>query len=101
LFQLRTSRAIAVRNDFPPAAYLAGESTTKAHYQLASDTQYEPGLYGIAVVRDQAQFRDAIRDALTEVIRTGAYTKVLTKWGVSEGAVRQTSINSGRTNNVS
>ena len=96
LLQLRTGRAVAVLNDFPPAAYLASEAATKAHYQLASNTQYEPGLYGIAVDKDQTQLRDVLRDALTEAIRTGAYAKVLTKWGVSDGAVRQSSINSGR-----
>lgn len=96
LLQLRTGRAVAVLNDFPPAAYLASEAATKAHYQLASNIQYEPGLYGIAVAKDQTQLRDVIRDALTEAIRTGAYTKLLNKWGVSDGAIRQTSINSGR-----
>jgi polar amino acid transport system substrate-binding protein len=96
LLQLRTGRAVAVLNDFPPAAYLASEAATKAHYQLASTTQYEPGLYGIAVAKGQTQLTDAIRDALTEVMRTGAYARVLTKWGVSDGAIRQTSINSGR-----
>lgn len=100
LVQLRTGRAVAVLNDFPPAAYLASEATTKAHYQLASTTQYEPGLYGIAVAKDQTQLRDAIRDALKEAIRTGAYTKVLNKWGVTDGAIRQTSINSDRVANA-
>jgi polar amino acid transport system substrate-binding protein len=96
LVQLRTGRAVAVLNDFPPAAYLASGATTKAHYQLASNTQYEPGLYGIAVAKDQSQLRDVVRDAMKELIRTGAYARVLNKWGVTDGAIRQTSINSGR-----
>jgi polar amino acid transport system substrate-binding protein len=96
LVQLRTGRAVAVLNDFPPAAYLASEATTKANYQLASNIQYEPGLYGIGIAKDQTQLRDAIRDALKEIIRTGAYAKVLHKWGVTDGAIRQTTINSGR-----
>ena len=44
----------------------------------------------------EIEFRDAIRDALKEIIRTGAYAKVLNKWGVTDGAIRQTTINSGR-----
>jgi polar amino acid transport system substrate-binding protein len=96
LVQLRTGRAVAVLNDFPPASYLASEASTKANYQLASNIQYEPGLYGIAVAKDQTQLRDAIRDALKEIIRTGAYAKVLNKWSVTDGAIRQTTINSGR-----
>lgn len=96
LLQLRTGRAVAVLNDFPPAAYLASQATTKARYQLASTAQYEPGLYGIAVAKDQTDLRDAVRDALEEVIRTGAYAKVLTTWDVADGGVRQATINSGR-----
>ena len=96
LLQLRTGRAVAVLNDFPPAAYLASGAATKAHYQLASNTQYEPGLYGMAVAKGDTELRDALRDALTEAMRTGAYAKVLSKWGVADGAVQQTSINSGR-----
>jgi polar amino acid transport system substrate-binding protein len=58
---LPSGRAVAVLNDLPPAAYLASEATTKANYQLASNIQYEPGLYGIAIAKDQTQLRDAIR----------------------------------------
>jgi len=97
LVQLRTGRAVAVLNDFPPAAYLASEATTKAHYQLASNVQYEPGLYGIAVAKDQTVLRDAIRGALSEIIRAGTYRKVLSRWGVMHGAIGQASVNSGRT----
>ena len=96
LVQLRTGRAVAVLNDFPPAAYLASQATTKAHYQLASTAQYEPGLYGIAVAKDQTALRDAVRGALKEVIRTGAYATVLRTWDVTDGAIRQATVNSGR-----
>jgi polar amino acid transport system substrate-binding protein len=93
LLQLRTGRAVAVLNDFPPAAYLANDAKTKANYQLASDTQYEPGPYGIAVSRNASALRDVIRDALAEVMRSGAYTEALGTWGVSGGALQRTAIN--------
>lgn len=32
----------------------------KADYQLASDVQYEPGRYCIAVARDRTRLRDAV-----------------------------------------
>ncbi|MFL6101252.1 MAG: ABC transporter substrate-binding protein [Actinomycetales bacterium] len=93
LLQLRTGRAVAVLNDFPPAAYLANDPKTKTNYQLASDTQYEPGPYGIAVSRNDSALRDVIRDALAEVMRSGAYAKALGTWGVSGGALQRTAIN--------
>ena len=93
LLQLRTGRATAVLNDYPPAAYLANDDKTKANYQLASDTQYEPGPYGIATNKDQTALRDVVRDALTEIMRSGAYAKALSGWGVGNGALRQAAIN--------
>lgn len=95
LVQLRTGRADAVLNDYPPAAYLTSKPSTRARYQLASTTQYEPGLYGVAVARDQAQLRDAVQRALDRVMESGEYLKVLRKWDVAEGAVRTASINGG------
>ena len=47
LVQLRTGRAVAVLNDLPPAVFLVNDPRTKSYYQLASTTQYEPGLYGV------------------------------------------------------
>lgn len=98
LLQLRTGRAVAVLNDYPPAAYLANDDKTKANYQLASDTQYEPGPYGIAVSKDQTALRDVIRDTLAELIRTGAYTKSLSTWGVANGALHQAAVNASSLN---
>jgi polar amino acid transport system substrate-binding protein len=94
LLQLRTGRAVAVLNDYPPAAYLANDDKTKANYQLASNTQYEPGPYVIAVNKDQTALRDVIRDTLAETLRSGSYTKTLNTWGVANGALQHASINS-------
>jgi polar amino acid transport system substrate-binding protein len=95
LVRLRTGRAAAVLTDYPPAALLASDPKTRARYQLASTTQYEPGLYGIAVARRRAELRDAVRAALDRVIRSGEYERILDRWGVADGAIRETSINAG------
>ena len=95
LVQLRTGRAVAVLNDFPPASYLVSDTRTKAHYQLASTAQYEPGLYGIAVAKNQQELRDAVQGALEELLASGAYQEVLTHWNVSSGAVREVAVNAG------
>ena len=93
LVELRTGRADAVLSDYPPAAELANGTRTRAYYQLAADTQYEPGLYGVAVAKDQPRLRDAVHGALERVINSGEYDRILSRWRVEQGAVRQPSIN--------
>ena len=95
LVQLRTGRAVAVLNDFPPASYLVSDARTKAHYQLASTAQYEPGLYGIAVAKDQQGLRDAVQGALEQLLASGVYAQVLQTWNVSSGAVHEVAVNAG------
>lgn len=93
LVQLRTGRAVAVLNDYPPAVHLTTDERTRADYQLASTTQYEPGFYGIAVAKDNPALRDVLRDALDQLIRNGTYTEVLRRWGVLQGGLESASIN--------
>jgi polar amino acid transport system substrate-binding protein len=93
LVQLRTGRASAVLNDYPPAAHLAADPQTRSRYQLASTAQYEPGLYGIAVAKDRTRLRDTVRAALARLVRSGVYASILDRWAVRDGAVTQTSIN--------
>ena len=96
LLQLRTGRAVAVLNDLPVAVFLATDPRTRAHYQLASNTQYEPGPYGILVGQRQLGLRDAIQGALEALIHSGVYDDVLTRWGTRDGAIDRISINSDR-----
>jgi polar amino acid transport system substrate-binding protein len=95
LVELRTGRAAAVLNDYPPAVYLTTDERTRADYQLASDTQYEPGLYGIAVAKERTKLRDALHAALERLLVTGEYDRVLARWDVEHGAVHAVSINGG------
>jgi polar amino acid transport system substrate-binding protein len=95
LVQLRTGRAVAVLSDYPPAVQLSTDQRTSAYYQLAASTQYEPSPYGIAVAKDQTELRDALRDALEHVMRSGGYVDVLRRWGVPSGALEAATINAG------
>jgi polar amino acid transport system substrate-binding protein len=96
LVQLRTGRADAVLNDFPPAVYLVNDARTRSQYQLASTLQYEPGLYGIAVPKSRPQLRAAVAGALEQLLSSGVYAEILARWHVQDGAVQQITINSGR-----
>ena len=93
LLELRTGRADAVLSDYPPAAALANGARSRAYYQLAADTQYEPGPYGIAVAKDRPRLRDAIQGALERIMSSGEYDRILRSWQVEQGGVRQPSIN--------
>ena len=93
LLELRTGRAVAVLSDYPPAAELANGVRTRAYFQLASDTQYEPGLYGAAVAKDRPRLRDAVHGAFERLMASGEYERVLRDWEVERGAVRRPSIN--------
>ena len=95
LLQLRTGRAAAVLNDLPPAAFLATDKRTAGQYQLASTAQYEPGLYGVAVARDKQGLRDAVQGALEDLVAGDVYGDVLGRWGITEGAVDEVTVNSG------
>ncbi|MDQ4008721.1 MAG: ABC transporter substrate-binding protein [Actinomycetota bacterium] len=95
LVELRTGRADAVLNDYPPAVWLTAQPSTRAHYQLASDTQYEPGLYGIAVAKDRTRLRRALTAALRRLVSSGEYVRILREWDVADGAVREVTVNLG------
>jgi polar amino acid transport system substrate-binding protein len=96
LLQLRTGRAVAVLNDLPPAVFVVNDARTRSHFQLASTTQYEPGLYGIALAKDQQGLQGAVHGALERVLDSGDYTRVLEQWGVEDGSLDRVSVNSDR-----
>jgi len=96
LVQLRTGRVAAALNDFPTAAFLVNDPRTRSNYQLASTTQYEPGLYGIVVAKSQPGLREAVQGACEALLRSGVYNDVMARWGVRAGAVDRISINSDR-----
>ncbi|WIM96948.1 ABC transporter substrate-binding protein [Actinoplanes oblitus] len=95
LLHLRTGRAVAVLNDFPPASYLVTDPRTNMYYQLASDMQYETGLFGIAVAKSSPGLRDALKGALDRLISTGTYGELLQRWGLASGAVTEATVNAG------
>ncbi len=97
LVLLRTGRVAAVPIDFPPAAYLVNDSRTSAFYQLASQQQYEPGLFGIAVAKTNTALRDCLRTALERLISAGTYAELLTRWGLASSAVTSATVNGAST----
>ncbi|MBH5336951.1 ABC transporter substrate-binding protein [Streptomyces pactum] len=93
--RLRGGGADAGSSDFPVAAYAVRTSGGGDDFELVGE-QVEAAPYGIAVSKDDAQLRDALKAALDAIIRTKDYEKVLKKWGVEAGAVDQATINGGK-----
>ncbi|WP_314218802.1 ABC transporter substrate-binding protein [Streptomyces zaehneri] len=93
--RLRGGGADAGSSDFPVAAYAVKTSGGGNDFQLVGE-QVEAAPYGIAVAKDQTQLRDALKAALDAIIANGEYEKIITKWGVADGAVKEATINGGK-----
>ncbi|MFF8725002.1 ABC transporter substrate-binding protein [Streptomyces sp. NPDC015171] len=93
--RLRSGGVDAASSDFPVAAYAVKTSGGGKDFQIVGD-QVEAAPYGIAVAKDDAQLRDALKAALDAVIQSGEYEKILEKWGAQDGAVKVSAINGGK-----
>ncbi|GAA2559697.1 ABC transporter substrate-binding protein [Streptomyces fimbriatus] len=93
--RLRAGGADAGSSDFPVAAYAVKTSGGGKDFQLVGE-QVEAAPYGIAVAKDNTQLRDALKAALDAIIENGEYQKIMEKWGVTEGAVEEATINGGK-----
>ncbi|MGP4006257.1 ABC transporter substrate-binding protein [Streptomyces sp. 4N124] len=93
--RLRAGGADAGSSDFPVAAYAVKTSGGGKDFQLVGE-QVEAAPYGIAVAKDQTELRDALKAALDAIIANGEYDKVIKKWGVEDGAVKEATINGGK-----
>ncbi|EGX61450.1 arginine/ornithine binding protein [Streptomyces zinciresistens K42] len=93
--RLRAGGAAAGSSDFPVAAYAVKTSGGGNDFQLVGD-QVEAAPYGIAVAKSNTQLRDALKAALDAIIANGEYDKVIKKWGVEDGAVKEAAVNGGK-----
>jgi polar amino acid transport system substrate-binding protein len=92
---VRLGKAAALPMDYPPADVLTTDPRTRPNYQLASTTQYEPGVYGVGFVKDERDLRDTVASALEQLMADGTYRRILDKWNVDAGSIRQIAINGG------
>ncbi|MEU5048483.1 ABC transporter substrate-binding protein [Streptomyces sp. NPDC021096] len=92
--RLKAGGVDAVSSDFPVAAYAVKTSGGGNDFESVGE-QVEAAPYGIAVSKENAQLRDALKEALEAIIKNGAYEKVVKTWGVDAGAVKEVKINGG------
>jgi polar amino acid transport system substrate-binding protein len=87
VLEVKFGRADAALADFPVAAYNAKVSGEGRDFQVVGE-QIDPGPYGIGVRKDDADLQAVLREALRAVIEDGSYDRVLTKWNVTDGALK-------------
>ncbi|MDI3404578.1 ABC transporter substrate-binding protein [Streptomyces cavernicola] len=93
--RLRSGGADAGSSDFPVAAFAVKTSGGGKDFELVGE-QVEAAPYGIAVPKNNPELRDAIKAALDAIIKNGEYDKIISKWGVKDGAVTEAKINGGK-----
>lgn len=51
---------------------------------------------GIGISKDDTALIDGVKGALTAMIADGTYLKILTKWGLQDGAIKEVTVNKGQ-----
>jgi polar amino acid transport system substrate-binding protein len=86
---LASGRAQVGMADSPVAAYIVKKSN--GQFKLTG-SPYGTAPYGIAIPKGNGMAKP-IRAALKELIANGTYKKILTKWGIEQGAITNPTIN--------
>jgi polar amino acid transport system substrate-binding protein len=76
--------------DSPVMAYAVKQ--TKGQLELLGDA-YDTYFYGSVIKQGQAEFAQAVADAVKALIADGTYKTILDKWGVQAGAIDNPAVN--------
>jgi polar amino acid transport system substrate-binding protein len=76
--------------DNPVMAYAVKQ--TNGQLELLGDP-YDNYFYGSVIKQDQAEFAQAVADAVKALIADGTYKTILDKWGVQAGAIDSPAVN--------
>jgi polar amino acid transport system substrate-binding protein len=93
LLALQSGTADAYFADSPAAGYAV---TNHASQFELSGVTLEVAIEGISVAKNHTKLRDAVKTVLLSMISDGAYGKILTTWGVSDGGLTADQVNSGK-----
>lgn len=93
--QLRTGRVAAILNDLPSAVYISRTAAGGNAFEVVPGEPIDGGPYGIGFAKESTQLRDAVNQALGELMADGTYTTILESWGVEDGALTEPAINGG------
>jgi polar amino acid transport system substrate-binding protein len=87
VLEVKFGRSDAALADFPVAAYNAKVSGQGHDFQVVGE-QIDPGPYGIGLRKDDTELASVLQEALRQIIADGSYDRVLTKWNVTDGALK-------------
>jgi polar amino acid transport system substrate-binding protein len=87
---IASGRVAAGLADSPVMAYAVAQ--TNGQLELLGDI-YDSAPYGYVVPKEQAEFAEAIAQAVQSLIEDGSYTEVLESWGVEDGAIDDPAVN--------
>jgi len=87
---IQSGKADAMLVDLPPA--IAAVEGTGGTLELLGK-QYDSAPYGYVLAKDQAEFGQAIADALKELRADGTYDAILAKWKTEGGAINDFAVN--------
>jgi polar amino acid transport system substrate-binding protein len=85
-----TGKDEAMLADLPVCVYALQQ--TSGQLALAGE-MYDSAPYGYVLPKDQADFADAIKQAVQALITDGTYKTIATKWGVEVGAITTPEVN--------
>jgi polar amino acid transport system substrate-binding protein len=91
LLDVKYGDADVALTDFPVAAYNAKVSDGGKDFEVVGE-QVGSGPFGIGIRKEDAALRDAIVNALRQVVADGSYDRVLAKWNVSDGALKTVAV---------
>ncbi|MFD4908169.1 ABC transporter substrate-binding protein [Kitasatospora purpeofusca] len=94
LAEVAGGAAQAGLNDFPVAAYAAKNTDGGNRFEVTG-AQSRSNPYGIALRKEDTELRDVLAKAIDQLIRSGEYDKILTKWNVAAGAAQNAVVNGG------
>ena len=86
---IASGRAQVGMADSPVAAWIVEES--HGQFKLTGDA-YNSAPYGIAIPKNSG-LAEPVLGALKKVIASGEYAKILHKWGITQGAIKDPAIN--------
>ena len=87
---VQSGKADAMLVDLPPA--IAAVDGTAGALELLGE-QYDSAPYGYVLAKDQAEFGEAIVEALKQLEADGTYLEILKKWKTEGGAINDFAVN--------
>ncbi|HSI42377.1 MAG TPA: ABC transporter substrate-binding protein [Xanthobacteraceae bacterium] len=91
---VRTGRADATVNGYATSVYTTKNQTGRGQgLQALPDVRLAVGYLGMLTAKDNPQLRDTIVAALQQMVDSGAYASIMTKWGLGPLAVKTVKVN--------